>query len=56
LGKALVLQARVDGLVCSAKQQTNAPTLRDAPFSAFASAEEMFHPPELQGNQRKERK
>jgi hypothetical protein len=38
------------------KQQTDTPTPRDAPSSAFASAEEMSHPPELQGNQRKGRK
>jgi hypothetical protein len=38
------------------KQQTNTPTPRDAASSALASAEEMSHPPELQGNRRKGRK
>jgi hypothetical protein len=37
------------------KQQTDTPTPKDAPSSAFASAEEMSHPPELQGNRRKGR-
>jgi hypothetical protein len=37
------------------KQQTDTPTPRDAPSSAFASAEEMSPPPEFQRNQRKGR-
>jgi hypothetical protein len=35
------------------KQQTDTPTPGDAPSSAFASAEEMPSPPELQGHRRK---
>jgi hypothetical protein len=37
------------------KQQTDTPKPKDAPSSAFASAEEMPGPPELQGNHRQER-
>jgi hypothetical protein len=39
----------------TAKQQTDTPTPRDAHSSAFASAEEMSRPPELQRNWRQER-
>jgi hypothetical protein len=38
------------------KQQTYTPTPKDAPSSAFASAEEMSSLPELQGNHRQGRK
>jgi acyl-CoA-binding protein len=40
----------------TAKQQTDTPTLKDAPSpsSAFASAPESSHPPELQGNRQQE--
>jgi hypothetical protein len=35
-------------------QHTKTPTPREAPLSAFASAEEMSHLPKLQGTQRQE--
>ncbi len=38
------------------KQHTDTPEPKDAPSSAFASAEAMHSPPELQGNRRQGRK
>jgi hypothetical protein len=38
------------------KQQTDTPKVKDAPLSAFASAEEVSPPPELQRNQRNQQK